>query len=1327
MSIVINSLTPFNPTAAPGNTLTFVVNANDTNFLQLSYQWQTSTDGINYSSANLSNNTTEVFTTNTLGQSSNGLYVRVVISNGIAQETVRSNEYLGIGDRVITIANSPIILTNVTFSDNYPISTTLQLGQTLTYTISSALQGLDIAANDTSLQFQWQQSTNSGSNWTNVISGGNVVITQSTIPFPFDEQNYYKQTTLSVSNIDFDFNLRLYRLIITYPGASNTPLVTTPTVVFINPTINITKQPGEGNDTISSFCFKSQLPSSDGKIKLEVNASSTSQRSISYAWQFTLNTTDWIGVQELINSFNAIYKPNTSSNSSILELEKMIYYDVLGFRCVMNGTVGESETISNTHYVFMRDVQVTPSTSASPINIVEDKYGNVSNRNLFPETIQRANVLSTLNIARNTGLNGNKTLIFEKLLPGSSEWIEESDSSSIFELNSLINYTLSPSLVSTPYEKELFTSPLRFDIDNGVRYRLKIISSSLFNLSGNVKSLLPYYSSEILINVFRIAYITAQPQESRSFVGTTAAFSIEAIPSSGTTVTYQWQYNTTDSSTGWINITNSSTFTGATTNLLSYNNIPSNPTFKFYRCVVSVPNQLSSVTSSVAFLSPRRDLFVSVSNINDVFTSEFQIVTFTANAVSLSTNTVLYQWQKSINYNPSSPNSAIWTNIVGATNNELIFNSVSVSDTAYYRCRVTSFGGEVRFTNAARLDVQPVNITITKNIPLTSVFLESQGGGTTFETQAFPTIGNEISYQWQIKQPSDLDFQNFTVGFQNSPSDTRFFTPPAFSRDLNGSIIRCKITSSLVPFDVFTNQCVITVNRRFYYFADSSIKAVVSGQLLNLDLNPTVTGGVPAYQWETSLNGGSSWSDVPSATSSNLTSSVVNGQVFRCEITLDNCNQHQYSRNNSVIVATVSSVAYTVTVTISVVAATTKPIYYSQQLEKTGAAIGTVVCVPKPPNYAYNPAANTDDLPQWNISTSGHVDSFSPSFQPSSTVTSGSVYNANKPSWSNSSYISPKWRLEADRFKGFLELRGQWLKKTDFPELYRVIGDAYGNTPGNDGLFRLPNPYGKKLFGTGNVNNNSGSVSVEPLWGPDGLSGGSKEVPGSIGGYWSYSKQTQLPPGSPNQAGAEDGIAGVQNAPTFSFGNFRTAGFDEVFAILQPSFSGRVIYDIQETVPTITRVPTHSHVGVSVGNETYPVVLTGGCNITGGNTRPSAIVPDFPETRANEGSVDDGPAYVTNPGRVHTHGITLNGTEEPGNGFAANHGEGTGSGGGAASLPGQEFSMASAGMTIGTTELRLTNQSRPIFDDALRFYFRNNEEIPIQTAYFRLRYMIKAY
>ena len=48
-------------------------------------------------------------------------------------------------------------------------------------------------------------------------------------------------------------------------------------------------------------------------------------------------------------------------------------------------------------------------------------------------------------------------------------------------------------------------------------------------------------------------------------------------------------------------------------------------------------------------------------------------------------------------------------------------------------------------------------------------------------------------------------------------------------------------------------------------------------------------------------------------------------------------------------------------------------------------------------------------------------------------------------------------------------------------------------------------------------------------------------------------------------------------------------------------------------------------------------------------------------------------------------------------------------------------------MIIGDTTIRMSLQSRQLFDESLSFVLKNNEVIPLNTPYFRLKYMIKAY
>ena len=59
--------------------------------------------------------------------------------------------------------------------------------------------------------------------------------------------------------------------------------------------------------------------------------------------------------------------------------------------------------------------------------------------------------------------------------------------------------------------------------------------------------------------------------------------------------------------------------------------------------------------------------------------------------------------------------------------------------------------------------------------------------------------------------------------------------------------------------------------------------------------------------------------------------------------------------------------------------------------------------------------------------------------------------------------------------------------------------------------------------------------------------------------------------------------------------------------------------------------------------------------------------------------------------------------------------------------PGSFNMVTDAGMNISDTTLRFTGANGSIMNNNLDFHLRNNEKIPMNAPYFRLKYLIKAY
>jgi hypothetical protein len=1354
MAIAITSLTPVSPVIQAGSTVTFTVVATESNNETLSYEWQYSLDGgANYTSSGLFNNTSASFTTSPLSSNQSGIRFRVRIQNE-SNEVVFSNDVPTIGDRVVVVEAAPAIR----IIQEYDPSYTIPIAGDLDLLVQIGIDNIDSSDpnNLSGVAVQWQESPDDGVTWNNITAGtfGNFTysILTETYQIAASPLTYGVSSVLTLENLTFSSNNYQYRARVTYTGASNTPTILSPAVLLVNPTISIFQNPGENaNDTkLPVQCYKTSIANS-GEVRVSVGAFTTAGQTLAYTWEFATvdyngTQSTWFPLSDGLEQFWFRFVPGTNGTTDVLQLDRLIYFEQIGFRVTIEGSAGEVPVTSDEYFIYMKDVQISPENLGDKQSL-EDFYDPSivpnSERNLYTDyPIQNIIYDSYVDTNRNSGLNGKIVLQYQRQAPGSSIW-EDVGNENIFSPQ-YDQYTAFPNSNLVPFEASYTTTPLRIDLDNQSKYRLKVTSTAVYTLAGTTKTLTPFYSDISTVTVYRAVYIISSPLASNAFNNQTASFGVSAQTTSPATITYQWQTSTSTAGP-WTNLTNTSPYGGATTNLLTITPATLSLNNQYYRCVVDSTNTLGTATTSAAKLTVRRDAISAITSLNDYSVNEYDNVTWQVEARSASLAALSFQWQRSTNYSPLNPTAATWTDISGQTSDTYTITSVLTPENdGYYRCEITSSGGEVAYTNAAFLDISPLDIVISQNIPTTRTFLEGIQNEYTFTIIAAATEGPLPSYQWQIKRVGDADFSNFGLGYNNQISTSSRYTPQAFDRDVdNGAVIRCRLSSPDIPTPVYSNECTITVNRRFYYFADSAIKNANVGGNFALNLSPSYTtpngtvvgdetqAGIasPSYQWQRSTNGGSTWSNISGETASSLLltniTAGMDSYLYRCQITFDNCSQHQYSRNNTTFIEAATTIDFTETVELNVVSAIIAPNFYSKETQKNGAAIGTVICVPKPGGYINDTGATTDDISLWKIATTGDI---SQTGTTSSTVMSGTIYLTNKPSWvTDANYKSPKWLLSDDRFPGFIEMRGQWVLKSEFPVLYSVLGNSYGET---STLFRLPNPYGKKFMGTGNVNNNSGGTSIIPLYNADGTSGGDKYEAGSIGGVWNYVKSKQLPPGSPNQSNEADGTAGNPDPETFALGNFRTDGWTDSEGTAQTAFNGSFTFVVGPLLQSnVTTVPPHSHFGISAGFEPGLIADSGGCRSQG------TIDPPFYGTAEEGGDVLSGPEGVpeTDRGLPHNHALsTTPGTA--GNG-AANHEDGIGDISGASDSvtttvnlhADRNSSNPSVNLVLEPVNVRLTNACRPIFDSSINFYLRNAEQLPVNSNYFRLKYLIKAY
>lgn len=166
---------------------------------------------------------------------------------------------------------------------------------------------------------------------------------------------------------------------------------------------------------------------------------------------------------------------------------------------------------------------------------------------------------------------------------------------------------------------------------NGNQYRVVVISACATSVN----------SDPVLLTVISPVSITAQPVNKEICSGSTTTFSVTA--SSTQTINYQWQVSTTSPAT-WNNVTNSSVYSGATTNTLTITNAGTGMSNYQYRVLVSNTTCPSPGASSTATLTVRQLPTVTLTAFPLTSLLPGQLTTLTANPSASTGGTLTTTW-----------------------------------------------------------------------------------------------------------------------------------------------------------------------------------------------------------------------------------------------------------------------------------------------------------------------------------------------------------------------------------------------------------------------------------------------------------------------------------------------------------------------------------------------------------------------------------------------------------------------------------------------------------------------------------------------------------
>lgn len=368
------------------------------------------------------------------------------------------------------------------------------------------------------------------------------------------------------------------------------------------------------------------------------------------------------------------------------------------------------------------------------------------------------------------------------------------------------------------------------------------------------------------------------------------------------------------------------------------------------------------------------------------------------------------------------------------------------------------------------------------------------------------------------------------------------------------------------------------------------------------------------------------------------------------------------------------------------------PVRYSKQTERSGVTIGTVVSIPKPITWS-NSTNLTTETNNWGWAT-------------------------NYPGW--------------------LPCDGRSLNISEYKALYDVIGDTYGAT---STTFKIPDYRSRKLMGTGPVSRGT-SLTLTPTAGP-GTTSSAPDVPGSTGGLYTLTTTRQLPPTSEITPGspANPAVIGGSATDTFSLGSYSSNGFGETTGSVNANINGTVNYNIGPvSQKSLTGVAPHSHAVVyvqatggtmAVGSpycaaQTYPFLNNVDAGVRQFQREGRTLLRHshylYFESEANiplgSYGVDDG---AGNSGLVNTAYSTSG--PLAGDAFATPYNNSNNRG----TTISKTVSMGTLGVEITDAVVTLRATTRTSWDASLNIRLQAAEELPLMSAYFRLKYIIKAY
>lgn len=701
------------------------------------YQWQNSANGVS-GWTDISGQTNASYTTDS-SLIYGAYYYRVNVSNSCTQITSNVAQ--------LTIIPDPVVTTQ-------PTGNTICFGES--HTMSVAATTTNSAAG--TLTYQWQSAADGVSNWTNVSGGTGANTTTYT-------------TSALISNVYF-------RAVIAQT-ASGCETFSNPALVNV---ATITAQPA----TPAPICV-------GGIVNISITASlNGGSGSLSYQWQSDSGS----GFANEINS-----TATTANFTSDLLTGNT------NFRCLVTSSATNCVLTSNT---------VTATIVVDPNITTQPSGGVVCTGGTYTLTV--------------TATGGTPGLNYQ--------WYRSSDN---------ISFALISGANTNTYTTPALTSDTYYRVD--------------VSATGNGCGLVT--SNSVLVDVIPDPVVVQQPVGNTICTGGTHTMTVVASADSlGGTLLYQWQ-RSVNGTTGWANTTGGS---GATT--ASYTTGSLTSTF-YYRVRIRQTASGCEVFSNVAAV------FVTTITAQPTAPSPICVggvvnVTVTA-SLNGGAGSLSYQWQSSDN------GTSGWANVSGGTGSTTnSYTSEALSVTAFYRCIITSSTTNCTITSSSVQAIVVPDPAIT--VQPTGTTICSGGNYTLTVTATNGTPG--LNYQWF----SSTDNNTFALisGAAASTYATPALTQTTYYRvEVSATGNGCTTATSSVATVVVLSDISITTQ-------PVQRTNICSGSTATLHVTASGGSGNYTYQWKNSIVLAGPYTAIAGATTSSYTTSALSQNTYYQVVISDN-------------------------------------------------------------------------------------------------------------------------------------------------------------------------------------------------------------------------------------------------------------------------------------------------------------------------------------------------------------------------------------------------------------------------------------------------------